>query len=75
MRCPECFADENRVKETREVPQDGDDYIYRRRQCSKCGHTWATYEQFERADTESVFRVREAIKKLDAARAILAGAK
>lgn len=36
-------------------------YIHRRRQCSHCGQLFSTFECYEVADTEAIFKARVAL--------------
>ena len=45
MVCPKCHADAHHVLDTRD--RDTRE-IYRRRECTACGHRWTTYELFGR---------------------------
>lgn len=45
MRCPKCGCDESKVVDSR--PSEGNDAIRRRRECTKCGFRFTTYERCE----------------------------
>lgn len=42
MKCPKCRYEKSRVIDKRNNGKE--DSIYRRRECTKCGHRWTTYE-------------------------------
>ena len=46
MKCPFCHDLENKVIDSRLTKDDG--AIRRRRECTKCGYRYTTYEQIER---------------------------
>ena len=46
MRCPKCVVDDDKVLDSRSA-RDGA-AIRRRRECSKCGHRFTTYEEIDR---------------------------
>ena len=46
MKCPKCGVDEDRVLDSRSA-RDGA-AIRRRRECTKCGHRFTTYEEIDR---------------------------
>ena len=46
MKCPKCGVDEDRVLDSRSA-RDGAE-IRRRRECTKCGHRFTTYEEIDR---------------------------
>src|SRR3974390_2078444 len=46
MRCPKCGCQEDRVIDSRPSPEGAT--IRRRRECTKCGHRFTTYEEVER---------------------------
>lgn len=45
MRCPKCGHEESKVVDSR--PAEGNDSIRRRRECTKCGFRFTTYERRE----------------------------
>ena len=45
MRCPKCGCEESKVVDSR--PSEGNDAIRRRRECTKCGVRFTTYERCE----------------------------
>ncbi|MEE8703673.1 MAG: transcriptional regulator NrdR [Olsenella sp.] len=45
MRCPKCGCEESKVVDSR--PSEGNDAIRRRRECSRCGFRFTTYERKE----------------------------
>jgi len=45
MKCPFCFFDESKVVDSRST--DDNTTIRRRRECSKCGRRYTTYEKIE----------------------------
>ena len=45
MRCPKCGCEESKVVDSR--PSEGNDAIRRRRECTKCGFRFTTYERCE----------------------------
>lgn len=45
MRCPKCGCEESKVVDSR--PSEGNDAIRRRRECSRCGFRFTTYERRE----------------------------
>jgi transcriptional repressor NrdR len=45
MRCPKCGCQEDKVIDSRASREGAT--IRRRRECSKCGHRFTTYEEFE----------------------------
>jgi len=45
MRCPYCFATEDKVVDTR--PSEDEQMIRRRRECSVCSRRFTTYERVE----------------------------
>lgn len=45
MRCPNCGSEESKVVDSR--PSEGNDAIRRRRECSRCGFRFTTYERKE----------------------------
>lgn len=45
MRCPKCGCDESKVIDSR--PSENNDAIRRRRECSRCGFRFTTYERRE----------------------------
>jgi transcriptional repressor NrdR len=45
MRCPYCFATEDKVVDTR--PSEDEQMIRRRRECTGCGRRFTTYERVE----------------------------
>jgi transcriptional repressor NrdR len=47
MRCPFCFATEDKVVDTR--PSEDEQMIRRRRECIGCGRRFTTYERVEEA--------------------------
>lgn len=62
MKCPACGAANSRfVKARRKMTQDGDSYIHRRRECGHCGERFSTFECYEVADTEAIFKARNAL--------------
>ena len=48
MKCPKCGVDEDRVLDSRSA-RDGA-AIRRRRECTKCGHRFTTYEEIDRGE-------------------------
>jgi len=64
MNCPTCQQWANRKAETRQkVDPDGWSVITRTRVCPN-GHRFVTYECYEYADVEVVFRVRELLLQI-----------
>lgn len=64
MKCPHCGDQARRTKDVKhQSDADGWSMIVRERRCPN-GHTFPTYECYEYADVEVVFRVREAIAAL-----------
>lgn len=64
MKCPECQTPRSRVKDTQhKMDVDGWSMIVRKHRCEN-GHTYSTYECYEYADVEVLFKVREAIAAL-----------
>ena len=64
MTCPLCNEPAGRVdKTTNTIDPEGWSMVVRRRRC-KQGHSFETFECYEYADVEVVFRVREAIAAL-----------
>jgi len=62
MRCPVCGAPNSRfVKARPKVTEDGDMFVHRRRECIHCGHRFSTFECYEVADTEAIFKARNAL--------------
>ena len=61
MKCPECGERGDRVDHTahRKDP-DGWSMVVRRRRCRN-GHSFETYECYEYADVEVIFKAREAM--------------
>ena len=45
MRCPKCGCEESKVVDSR--PSENNDAIRRRRECTKCGYRFTTYERRE----------------------------
>ena len=45
MRCPKCGCEESKVVDSR--PSENNDAIRRRRECTKCGFRFTTYERCE----------------------------
>lgn len=45
MRCPKCGCEESKVVDSR--PSEGNDAIRRRRECTRCGFRFTTYERRE----------------------------
>lgn len=45
MRCPKCGCEESKVVDSR--PSENNDAIRRRRECTKCGFRFTTYERRE----------------------------
>ncbi|MGA2801856.1 MAG: transcriptional regulator NrdR [Verrucomicrobiota bacterium] len=45
MRCPKCSCQEDKVIDSRASREGAT--IRRRRECTKCGHRFTTYEEFE----------------------------
>ena len=45
MRCPKCGCDDSKVVDSR--PSESNDSIRRRRECTKCGFRFTTYERRE----------------------------
>ncbi|HBO61367.1 transcriptional regulator NrdR [Olsenella sp. An188] len=45
MRCPKCGCEESKVVDSR--PSESNDAIRRRRECTKCGFRFTTYERCE----------------------------
>lgn len=45
MRCPKCSCEESKVVDSR--PSEGNDAIRRRRECTRCGFRFTTYERCE----------------------------
>ncbi len=45
MRCPKCGCEESKVVDSR--PSENNDAIRRRRECTKCGYRFTTYERLE----------------------------
>ena len=43
MRCPKCGCEESKVVDSR--PSENNDAIRRRRECTKCGYRFTTYER------------------------------
>jgi transcriptional regulator NrdR family protein len=61
--CTRCYHDRSRVTEVRRTDEDHR-YVRRRRECSKCGNRWTTFE-IRREDYERMeklvarfFRIR-----------------
>ena len=54
MICPFCKADEDSVIDSREA--DGGAAVRRRRQCSRCGRRFTTYERVERTERLTVVK-------------------
>ena len=46
MKCPKCGVDEDRVLDSRSAREGA--AIRRRRECTKCGHRFTTYEEIDR---------------------------
>jgi transcriptional regulator NrdR family protein len=64
MKCPKCGENAHRTdRVTHRTDADGWSMVVRRRRCPQ-GHTFETFECYEYADVEVVFRVREAIAAL-----------
>ena len=62
MQCPVCGSPVSRfIKAKHRMSEDGDMYIQRRRECCHCGHRFSTYECYEIADTEAIFKARAAL--------------
>ena len=61
MKCQKCLCEGNIISRSIEkVDSDGWQMIVRTRLCPN-GHRFNTYECYEYADTEVVFRVREVL--------------
>lgn len=45
MRCPKCSCEESKVVDSR--PSESNDAIRRRRECTRCGFRFTTYERCE----------------------------
>ena len=45
MRCPKCGCEESKVVDSR--PSESNDAIRRRRECTRCGFRFTTYERCE----------------------------
>lgn len=52
MKCPKCGSEELKVNEKRDLPADA--AIRRRRECTKCGNRFTTYERIEAASLNVV---------------------
>jgi transcriptional repressor NrdR len=52
MKCPKCGSDALKVNEKRDL--DADAAIRRRRECTKCGNRFTTYERIEAASLNVV---------------------
>lgn len=46
MRCPRCGVDDDKVLDSRSAREGA--AIRRRRECTKCGHRFTTYEEIDR---------------------------
>ena len=64
MRCPMCNEQARRVRDVKhETDPDGWSMVTRHRVCG-CGHTFTTYECYEYADVEVIFKARQCIEIL-----------
>lgn len=61
MNCPVCDSQKTRNIRTRRYKDaEGDTCIRRRHECLDCKHRFVSHQSYERADTEAIFRGREA---------------
>jgi len=64
MKCPQCGEAGHRVdKVQHRTDPDGWSMVVRRRRCPQ-GHSFETYECYEYADVEVIFKAREAMEIL-----------
>jgi len=71
MRCQKCLKETRTIaKEREKLDGDGWQMIVRTRICPD-GHQFQTFECYEYADTEVVFRVREVLTMVDEALKII----
>jgi transcriptional repressor NrdR len=54
MRCPKCGCDDDRVLDSRGAREGAS--IRRRRQCTKCGHRFTTYEEIVKDELRVIKR-------------------
>lgn len=67
MKCPMCLKPARRVRDVKHgADPDGWSVIRRERVC-QCGYTFSTYECYEYADVEIVFRARDVLAEVNAA--------
>ena len=67
MKCPMCQQQARRVREVKHgTDPDGWSVISRERVC-QCGHHFITFECYEYADVEVVFRARDVLADVNAA--------
>lgn len=72
MKCPQCGEPGHRVdKVQHRTDPDGWSMVVRRRRCKNL-HSFETYECYEYADVEVIFKAREAVEILQA---IVTGAR
>lgn len=71
MKCPVCEAEKTSRLTQDYISTEHCDYALRRLRKCPHGHTFYTYECYEIADVEVVFKAREAMSFLDKARAEL----
>lgn len=67
MRCPMCMSQARRVRDVKHgLDPDGWSIVKRERVC-QCGYVFTTYECYEYADVEVVFRARDVLAEVNAA--------
>lgn len=74
MRCPKCGKIGGQTKRTEhKQDRDGWSMVVRERKCSnpECGHIFPTFECYDYADVEAVFRMREGLADILKGAAIL----
>jgi len=68
MKCPVCGSPNSRaIRTLSRSTKDDDTYTQRRRECYHCGHRFNTFECYEMADTEAIFKARSALSFVQSA--------
>lgn len=67
MKCPMCLKQARRVRDVKHTTDpDGWSLVQRERVC-QCGHHFVTFECYEYADVEVVFKARDVLAEINAA--------
>ena len=72
MNCPKCGNAQTRTIRTEQRATEDGGYTCRRRECVSCSTRFNTFESYEPADVEAIFRNREALDLLRKAQNLLA---